>query len=231
VSAPNTPGENRRARLLRWGLLAVAGLVAVALLILLLPDDDQDGSSSAASTTSAATPSAPETDPDAEPTPTEPPAPVTEAPAPTVAAREGVPESARTVAAETAAFTAPAGWADGATVRVTDASQQTTDGTGPGELAGQPQTVFSLEITNGSAAALDLNAVIVQATYGAETVQAAPLYDEETIDFGGVLEPGGTATAVYSFAIPADQLGDVTLSVDVDGYRFPAVFTGAVPAA
>jgi hypothetical protein len=43
------------------------------------------------------------------------------------------------------------------------------------------------------------------------------------------LEPGGTATAICSFSIPADQVGGVSLSVDVDGYRFPAVFSGAVP--
>jgi hypothetical protein len=75
---------------------------------------------------------------------------------------------------------------------------------------------------------VDLNAVVVQAVYGGSN-QASPIYDRETVDFAGALEPGATATAVYSFAIPADQLGDVVLSVDVDGYRFPAVFAGAVP--
>jgi hypothetical protein len=86
-----------------------------------------------------------------------------------------------------------------------------------------------LELTNGSDASLDLDSVVVQATYGAGTVQASPLYDGETVDFGGDLEPGDSAKAVYSFAVPADQTGDVVLSVDVDGSRFPAVFTGAVP--
>ena len=78
-------------------------------------------------------------------------------------------------------------------------------------------------------AALDLNAVVVQAVYGGDRVQASPLYDAETVDLGGSLAPGGTATAVYSFAVPANQVGNVVLSVDVDGYRFPAVFSGAVP--
>jgi hypothetical protein len=91
--------------------------------------------------------------------------------------------------------------------------------------------VFVLELTNGSGAPLDLNAVIVQATYGSDRAQASPIYDAESSDFSGALAPGATATAVYSFTIPADQVGDVVLSVDVDGYRFPAVFSGAVPTA
>jgi hypothetical protein len=154
---------------------------------------------------------------------------VTEQPAASVVAREGVAESARTVQASAADFTTAAEWSDGASVRVTDARQQVTSGRGPGERAGQPQTVFALELTNGSGAPLDLNAVIVQASYGGDRAQASPIYDAESVDFSGALAPGATATAVYSFTIPADQVGDVVLSVDVDGYRFPAVFAGAVP--
>jgi hypothetical protein len=165
----------------------------------------------------------------AEPTTAELPEPATELGADPVVVREGVDAAARTVTVDPAAFTAPAAWSDGASVRVVDAGQQVSSGTGPGALAGQPQTVFTLEITNGSRAPLDLDAVVVQATYGAEAAQASPLYDAATVDFSGSLGSGATATAVYSFAIPADQLGDVDLSVDVDGHRFPAVFTGAVP--
>jgi hypothetical protein len=156
---------------------------------------------------------------------------VTEQPAASVAARVGVAESARTVQASAADCTTAAEWSDGASIRVADARQQVTSGRGPGERAGQPQTVFVLELTNGSGAPLDLNAVIVQATYGSDRAQARPIYDAESSDFSGALAPGATATAVYSFTIPADQVGDVVLSVDVDGYRFPAVFSGAVPTA
>ena len=138
-----------------------------------------------------------------------------------------MPGSARTVEATPADFTRPAEWSDGASVRVVRAAQQVSQGSGPGERAGQPQTVFTVELTNGTSAPLDLTAVVVQATYGPGT-QASPLYDAGTVDFGGVLAPGAGATAVHSFAIPAGDLGAVTLSVDVDGYRFPAVFSGAV---
>jgi hypothetical protein len=225
VTGPDTPRRGRRQLLLRWGLPALGLVIAVLLVVWLLPGSDDDGGSSAAASASGGT--APTEEQQA--TSTVAPSPATEVPAASLVAREGVPESARTVEVSAADFAAPAEWADGATVRVTAARQQVTSGTGPGELSGQPQTVFTLELTNGSDAALDVNAVVVQVAYGAGRTQASPLYDSETADFGGTVEPGGTTTAIYSFAIPADQLGDVVLSVDVDGYRFPAVLSGAVP--
>jgi hypothetical protein len=221
------PRRSRRQLLLRWGLPVLALLVVGLLLVLPLPGGDDDSApaaGSAATATSALAPDAEET-----PTSTVPPSPATEQPAASVVAREGVAQSARTVQAAAADFATAAEWSDGASVRVTAARQQVTSGRGPGERAGQPQTVFALELANGSAAPLDLNGVVVQAVYGGGKSQASPLYDAETVDFGGTLAPGQVATAVYSFAIPADQVGDVVLSVDVDGYRFPAVFSGAVP--
>jgi hypothetical protein len=238
MSRPEEEGRSRRSVLLRRGVPVLVLALLAGLAVLLLPrgGGEADGTAADPATTTAADPSGapagsdPAEDP-AEATPTEPPAPATEAQAAPVAVREGVAESERTVQVAPAAFTAPAEWSDGATVRLVEAHQQVSTGTGPGALAGQPQTVFTLELVNGSTTALDLNAVIVQATYGSQAVQATPLYDVATVDFGGAAEPGATATAVYSFAIPADQLGEVTLSVDVDGHRFPAVFTGAVPAS
>ena len=233
MSRPDGPRRSR-STLLRRGVPALLAVLLAALLVLVLGPggDDREPGTTAAPSTSAAPPApAGEEDPEATPTPTESPAPATELLAAPVVVREGVPASARTVEAAPAAFTAPAEWSDGASVRVTDARQQVSGGKGPGALAGQPQTSFTLEVTNGSKAPLDLNGVVVQATYGGATTQASPLYDGTSVDFGGALEPGATATAVYSFAIPADQLGDVSLSVDVDGTRFPAVFTGEVPAS
>lgn len=210
--------------------LLVVLLAGLVLVLAVGRDDDRgEAAAPAAPTTSAPASDEPAPDPDALPEPTEPvAAPATEAAAAAVVIRQGVPESARTVQATPAGFTEPARWSDGATVRVLGAEQQVAGGSGPGALPGQPQTVFTLELTNGTGAPLDLTGVVVQATYGPGT-QASPLYDEATVDFGGVLAPGAIATAVYSFAVPEAGLGDATLTVDVDGYRFPAVFSGAVP--
>jgi hypothetical protein len=227
-------GARRSGSLLRRGVPALVTVLLSALLVLAFQLGGDGGAPRGTASPPPAAPSAtPAEDPatgEAEPAATEPPAPATELVAEAVVVREGVPAADRTVTVAPAAFTAPADWSDGASVRVVEARQQVSGGTGPGALAGQPQTVFTLEVVNGSAAPLDLNAVVVQAVYGAGPTQASPLYDDGTTDFGGTLEPGATATAVHSFAIPADELGAVTLSVDVDGLRFPAVFTGAVPA-
>lgn len=227
-SAPTR--RSRRDLLLRRVLPAVAVLVVAAVVVFLVVrgGGGDSGSAAAASSTSASAPAA--GDPtDTEDSPTASPSPATEAAAPTVVSRPGVPEASRTVQATNGDFSATASWSDGATVRVAAAHQQVTSGTGPGALAGQPQTVFSLELTNGSDKPLDLNSVVVQASYGSGPAQASPIYDQQTVDFGGTLAPGDTASAIYSFAIPADQLGNVSLTVDVDGFRFPAVFSGRVP--
>jgi hypothetical protein len=232
MSRPTGSWRSRNTLLRRVLPVAVLALVAGLVLVLTLGDDrspEGTAAPSPAAPTSAAPAEGTEGPSDPEATPTEQATAATEAVAAPVVVRQGVPESARTVAASQAEFTEPSDWSDGASVRVVEARQQVTGGSGPGVLAGQPQTVFTLELTNGSDASLDLDSVVVQVAYAAGTVQASPLYDDETADFGGDLEPGDSATAVYSFAVPADQTGDVVLSVDVDGTRFPAVFTGAVP--
>lgn len=229
MTSPAAPRRGSGSLLLRR-VLPVLLVIAAALGLFLVINGgaDEPETPGAAATSSAPAPS--EEEPADEAQPAGSPSPAVVLAAPTVATREGVPASARTVTVSEADFEAPAQWSDGVTVEVTDARQQVTSGVGPGELSGQPQTVFMLEVTNGSGEPLDLDAVVVQAVYGG-SAQASPLYDRETVDFAGTLQPGDTASAVYSFAIPADQLGDVVLSVDVDGYRFPAVFAGAVPAS
>ncbi|SDF11858.1 hypothetical protein SAMN05660485_02586 [Blastococcus fimeti] len=219
-----------RAVLLRRVLPALVVVLLAALVLVLTTNGDDDRGPAAAPAPSTAAPATeePTPDPDDLPAPTEPvAAPATEVAAADVVTRQGVPESARTVRATSADFARPAQWSDGASVRVAGATQGVSQGSGPGTRAGQPQTVFTVELTNASGAPLDLTGVVVQATYGSGT-QASPLYDDDTVDLSGVLAPGTAATGVYSFAIPAAELGAVSLSVDVDGYRFPAVFAGAV---
>ena len=217
----------------RWGIPAAAVVVsgAVVAVLLLHGGGGAPGTTSATSSAAARATALPWPGSASPTSPSVSPTPITEPSAAMVVARPGVPASARTVAGSTAAFTAPASWADGASVRVTKAHQQVTSGSGPGTLAGQPQTVFSLELIDGASAPLDVSNVVVQARYGPNRALAAPLYDDTTVDFGGTVRPGGKATAVYSFAIPADRLGDVLLSVDVDGRHFPAVFSGRVPVS
>ena len=90
-------------------------------------------------------------------------------------------------------------------------------GDGPGEFRGRQYTALALSLTNGSAAAIDLNQVVVTATYGTPARIAAPVYDDDAVDFSGAVPAGGTATATYLFAIPPQGTAKVTVSVDFDG--------------
>jgi hypothetical protein len=230
VTPPVPTGASRRRWWLRRGLPALAVLaVAGVVVALIVAGRGGSGPERNAAATGSSPPAKSSFGPPL-PSPSPSPAPVTQPAAVTMVSRPGVPASARTVAGATAEFTAPASWADGASVRLTEAHHQVSSGQGPGALVGQPEAVLSLSLTNGSSAPLDVSGVVVQAVYGFRDKVASPLYDGSTLDFSGTVAPGATATAVYAFAIPTDQLGDVRLTVDLDGHHFPVVFAGVVPA-
>jgi PKD repeat protein len=128
------------------------------------------------------------------------------------------------------------------------------DGTPAGSGATAPHTyaaagtyTVTIVVTdNGGATATTTRPVNVPATPPANppptaSFTATPTGLQVAVNGSASSDPNGTiasyawnwgdGTAAGSGAIPADQLGDVVLSVDVDGYRFPAVFTGAVPAS
>lgn len=119
-------------------------------------------------------------------------------------------------------------WADGVEMQVAT-RQGKTDGVGPGSVVGAPQTTFELTLTNNRSTELDVSSVVLTTTYAAKPKRLAPpVYDESVRDFGGSVKPGATATAVYSFSIPTNQLADVTLTIDLDANHAPASFAGSL---
>jgi hypothetical protein len=138
----------------------------------------------------------------------------------------GLPASQR-VSASPAPVHSPVVYPDGLQVRVTGISQKTVTAQGPGELTGKPLTVFTIEMTNGTSAPIDLTQVVVTAAYGSPAVAAPPVYDNGIQDFATNLKPGATATTKYAFSIPVKNLKRITLSVDFDGKHTAAVFDGS----
>lgn len=139
---------------------------------------------------------------------------------------------AATEAAPTAGFAAPAEYPDGVKVAVTKAAKAVESGTGPGQFNGRELIVVDLQVTNGSSAAIDLNQVVITTTYG-QSRQIAPAVYPGNItvnDFSGSVAAGATATARYAFAVPAADLGLVSMTVDFDASHASAIFTGAVSA-
>jgi hypothetical protein len=117
---------------------------------------------------------------------------------------------------------------DGVTLAVTGVSQGKVEGKGPGVFVGEPTTTIALRMTNRSEEAVSLNGVVVTMLYGADRLQARPVYDETARDFTGSVAPGDSATATYVFSVPKAQLGRVRMFVDFDGVHTYATFKGSI---
>lgn len=148
--------------------------------------------------------------------------------APAVKRKGERPANARVKAAESG-FTSTVDYGDGVTISTTDFNRGTVTSRGAGVPTGAPFVVFSVTLQNGSAAPLDLSAVVMTLRYGADEAAAAPLYtDVPARDFSGTVAPGAKASAVYAFQLP-HNVTDAALYVDIDGSHAPATFTGSIP--
>lgn len=227
--------RNRRA----WAPIAAAGLCVSALL---LGGCSAENSSGAAPTTGQGTEGADGTGDgqdgvadapeEATGTPERGEDPIAPEPAPTLVARPDAPAE-RVQAQAPAAFdedTPTVTYPDGLTVAITGISHAEIADRGPGAMTGERYTLFEVEVTNDSGRAVEANQVVVALTYGSPARVANPVYVAgQTLDLSGRIEPGASATADYAFAIPTQGLGEVTLSLDIDGAHGLAVFNGQVP--
>ena len=118
-------------------------------------------------------------------------------------------------------------YGDGVLLRFDRLVHAVEQGEGPGAFPGREQTAFILSVLNRSSFPVDMTQVVVTATYGSPARVAPAVYDGPAVhDFGTRVPPGGSASATYAFAIPRDQLGEVTLTVDFDDRHGAAGFTG-----
>ena len=127
------------------------------------------------------------------------------------------------------AVTAPVRFADGVVVTVESVKKGAEDGKGPGVIPGRSYVGYNVRIVNKSTRAIDLSQVVVTMTYGEPARVASPVYQDPTArDFAGTVTPGAAASAVYFFAVPVQDRGKVSTSVDFDPTHAAAVFSGAV---
>jgi hypothetical protein len=160
---------------------------------------------------------------------TQPPGPTpTPAPSEVVKVIRRGPASTPTITAAPAAFAGAVSYPDGLELTVDEVESAVESGQGPGVFAGREFAVFTVGLRNGTRGAIDVQQVVVTATYGPRYLVAERVYanDARAVDFGGSINPGASATARYAFAVPAAQLGDVRLVVDVDGIHTSAQFRG-----
>jgi hypothetical protein len=99
----------------------------------------------------------------------------------------------------------------GVTVRVVSSRPFNATAHNPDDIAG-PAVAVTLQIDNGSSAAVDLSQLSVSATYG----NGVPA-DENTSSpsklLSGSLSPGATQQGTYVFLVPTNQTGNVIVSV------------------
>jgi hypothetical protein len=89
--------------------------------------------------------------------------------------------------------------------------------------------IFTVKIKNNGVDTFDTTDVEVNATYGADGIQADSAYTLDSDDyFEGKVLPKRSRSATYSFKIPASGRGDVQLEVYPSYDGDPAVFQGSL---
>lgn len=222
--------SGKRAGSASYGAALLALGLALALCACGGGDDDKPKAGATASPSSSVSPSAnpsgsagPGDDASTSKAPSVPPDPILKT---YKRVLRGGKQPRVTVSAPPAEFDGTVRYQDGLNLVVTGARQAKVTGQGAGEFPGEPKTQMSLKMTNGGDEKVRLDQVVVTAIYGPDRRQARPVYDERTRDFSGVLKPGASATAIYSFSIPKADLDRVTMIVDFDGRHTVAVFRG-----
>lgn len=218
------PARPARRRLLVGGAVLLAVLGVVGALVV------RGGTGAGISPRAAsAAPSASGAGARETPPPADPGSPVTLAtaapdavPARVLAAVPGLPPKLTPVA-----LAQPADYGDGLTARLAGIRSFKARGEGVGETSG-PALAVTVQLTNRGSAPASLDTVAVNLFRGPAGLRAATLADGATLPFSGRLAPGATASATYSFSVPADQRDVVTVTVGTSAATGTAVFSGPV---
>ena len=246
TSGGSDPGSGawlRRLASRRTGIVGGAVALAAVVVALVLTGalgSDGDPDPTAAPTPSASSSPTPTAAPSPDPTPTpSAPAPT---PTPTDPADPGAAAGDGTGQAPVDVVEPPqvvpelppvplSGEADFGTevaARLTAVARVDGEGQGLGEDSG-PALAVTVEMTNGTAAAVDLSFVVVNLADAAGNPGQMLLGDPRSAPFTGALEPGASRTATYVLRLPADDTTDVTVTLSYGAEAPTAVFSGPVP--
>jgi hypothetical protein len=213
-SAPDGPTQADRNKRI---LLGVAAAVVVALIVVLFvvlqgrDDDDNKPPSSSATTPSSS--GAPSSRPSKVPT-THGPTP-SATPAPSKAPPKTVPAS----------FSDNVPLNDGVSVEVADIESVKGEAHGPGQVAG-PALRFTIQVTNKSKKALDLDLAIVNAYSGRKDDPAVQLDGPGGSPLPQKLKAGGVASGKYVFNIPVKDRGHVRVDFSYTIDQPTVIFRG-----
>lgn len=123
----------------------------------------------------------------------------------------------------------PAPAVEGIIAEVTAIASTTAGNDIPGEPSG-PAIQVTVRLTNGSDKPVDTAGANVTMTYGGDDrLPAAGLAGEGTSVWPASIPAGGSADAVFQFAVPSSPDGDVRVIVDILAAAPNVVFVGPRP--
>ena len=217
-----TVSATRLRRVAAAAGVAAVLVVAVLLLARFLGKDVVASPRAAGSTSASATADASTT-------------PATTAPPPSAAATTPAPAPAPAPWSQGIAVQAPvaigakATYPTGVTAIVTADTRVDVTGNGPGETSG-PAVALTITLHNGTAAAIDLDAVVVDLYADDGRPGEHYLYDSHADALTGTLPAGQDAVGAYVLGIPDATSGHINVTVSYDGARPAVAFQGTVPA-
>jgi len=122
----------------------------------------------------------------------------------------------------------PAPFGDGVTAHIVSVVPVDSIAKGPGEISG-PAIKVTISLDNGTKAAIPVNQVTVNVSYGAAANPSIPVTsDPSSRPFTGTVATGASVRGTYIFDIPKDERSKVTISVSYAALSPIVVFTGAV---
>ncbi|MER7447373.1 hypothetical protein [Microbacterium sp. NPDC097977] len=123
----------------------------------------------------------------------------------------------------------PAPAVEGVVAEVVAIESVTAGGDIPGEPSG-PAVQVTLRLVNGSDQAVDTAGANVTMTYGGDDrLPASGITGEGTSIWPQTIAAGGSADAVFQFAVPSSPEGDVRVIVDILASAPNVVFVGPRP--
>lgn len=220
-------------------VVAVIVVVAVVLIVKLASGGTSNTPSALASGTPSASssPSASSAAPSTTPVPSVSPSatstPGTASPTPTSSATPTpsatTPETPKVLPThKPVPIKTPAPFGDGVTANIVSVVPVQSVAKGPGEISG-PAIKVTILLDNGTKAAISVNQVTVNVSYGAAANPSIPVTsDPSSKPFTGTVATGASVRGTYIFDIPKDQRSKVTISVSYAALSPIVVFTGAV---
>lgn len=205
-----------------WAILIAVLLVAGVAAAVVTSTRPGPGAASPPGTPSSTASAVPPTGPTAPPT--DPPTSAAPSPTDTQTAPPAPPDGPTVPLGE------PAEIIRALTATVAQVEAVTGEAQGPGEVAG-PAVRFTVVIDNGTGAEISLANTVINAYYGEDQIPADTVSGPGASAFPSVVAPGGSASGVFVFDIPADGRALVRVTVDYSASTPVIAFEGAAPSA